>query len=39
VDLKKNKSGQLKKHLLPLLQVHNHMLIEFLVETFRWAGS
>ena len=37
VDLKKIKSGQLKKHVLPLLQVHNHMLIEFLVETFRWV--
>jgi hypothetical protein len=33
----KIKSGQLKKHVLPLLQVHNHMLTEFLVETFRWV--
>lgn len=30
-------SGQLKPHVSPLLQVHNHMLIEFLVETFRWV--
>ena len=37
VDLKKIKSGQLKTHVLPLLQVHNHMLTEFLVETFRWV--
>ncbi len=29
VDLKKINCGQLKKHVLPLLQVHNHMLTEF----------
>ena len=34
---KKMMSGQLKPHVSPLLQVHNHMLIEFLVETFRWV--
>ena len=36
VDLK-NQIWAVEKHVLPLLQVHNHMLTEFLVETFRWV--
>ncbi|MGC6746373.1 Hsp70 family protein [Escherichia coli] len=37
MSLQKNEIGQLKPDVSPLLQTHNHMMTEYIVETFRWV--